>query len=255
MREWRRGSALGRWLDERPRRRMLLAIGIACAAYLTVSVITLTVNGDDSVPWLPANANEYKGEFLLAVAALYVAVFAVPYVRGRMSRRAARGASKRTWRLLPRPGNSYALGVTWSLTGWRLWTFGLLLYAPCIPWLWLNFTKKQGEPIWGDLDFWNEASLVDMWITAQCCFFMIYAFILKGREVRRGKERIKVADEYLAIREERLYAEVDATFEKFLQQQQEWKAKKMAELYEQILNQQAQGILPCPNCGEHRKSA
>lgn len=83
--------------------------------------------------------------------------------------------------------------------------------------------------------------------------WMVWALVLKGREVRRGKERMKVADEYLAIREARLNEEFSAMSEKFLEEQQAWRAEKQAQLYEQIMDQQARGLLSCPTCHSRRE--
>ncbi|KUN91904.1 hypothetical protein AQJ67_41475 [Streptomyces caeruleatus] len=255
MREWRRGSGLPRWWSERRTVRLLRGLGIVCAAYAMAVTPVLLAEDEKkpSAPWLPTNGGQ--AGFLLVMAAVFVVAGGLGVILGLRDRKKRTGQPIFRSPPWPSPRSSYQLGVKWTVTGWRVWTFGVLLYAPCVPWIWLNFTKEEGEPIWGGLPFWNEASLVDIWMMLHAIFFSSYCFVLKGREVRRGKEQIRVADEYLAIREMRLHAEVDAMCEKFLQQQQEWKAQKTAELYEQILDQQARGLLPCPNCDEHRKSA
>ncbi|MET9968925.1 hypothetical protein ABZZ80_24095 [Streptomyces sp. NPDC006356] len=219
---------------------------------MTVTLLVVDEK-EPSAPWLPANGG--KAGFLVVLAVLFVLASGLAAIMGLRDRRKITGEPLFRSPPWPSSRSSYQLGVKWTVTGWRVWTFGILLYAPCVPWVWLNLTMKEGEPVWGDLAFWNEASLMDIWIMLHALFFSGYCFVLKGREVRRGKEQIRVADEYLAIREMRLHAEVDAMCEKFLQQQQDWKAQKTAELYEQILDQQARGLLPCPNCDGHRKSA
>lgn len=263
MRDWRKGSPFLRWLEDGRRAKLLMALGIMCASYSVVIVVTLLTVEESDAPWLPANAGD---EFFLAGAAIVVACVVGGFVHGILAARRARRSSmnRRVGRNdggpKPLPGelNSYVLGTKWTLTGRRLWTFGVLVYAPLVPIFWLNLVMDPGESFLGVPWYTDDRSWLNVWLTFHCCFWMIWAFVLKGREVRRGKEQIKVADEYLAIRESRLNAEYNALCKEFLEQQQEWKARKTKELYEQILDQQARGILPCPNChdqGEHRKSA
>lgn len=255
MREWRRDSGLPRWWMERRTLLLLRALGIASACYSIVIVVTLLLDDgkEPSAPWLPTSGR--VGWFMVLFTALMVTAGTVGLILGIRDRKKRRGEPFFRFPQWPNPESSYQLGVRWSLTGWRLATFGLILYAPCIPWTWLAFTMPEGKPLFGEMPWWNAASVMDVWILVHALFFQGYCFVLKGREVRRGKEQIRVADEYLAIREMRLNAEVEATFEKFLQEQQDWRAQKTAELYQQILDQQARGLLPCPNCHGHRESA
>ncbi|MFD3929569.1 hypothetical protein [Streptomyces sp. NPDC058614] len=248
-----RGSALNRWLAERRHARLLMAIGFMCAAYSVIIVVTLLADGESDAPWLPSSAG--KDEFLLAIAALFVAAGAGGFVHGTVDARRARilatGQNPHT-SPLDRGASAYLLGVKWLFTGWRRWTIGLVL--------WLSLGIYAAGMLMPEVrqGVWERTSPQVWFMNLYAAAWMMWALVLKGRELRRGKEQIKVADEYLAIRESRMHAEVDAMCEKFLQQQQDWKAQKTAELYEQILDQQARGVLPCPNChdqGEHRKSA
>lgn len=259
VRDWGKGPILHRWLQKGRRARTGMAVGLVLAVYSVIIVTPVTI-GEADMPWLPTNAS--KGEYWAWITALLVAGAVIGFARRTLSlRRAMRSSAnqdvaKKGDGSKPLHGdlNSYALGTKWTLTGRRLWTFGLLVYAPIVPIIWLNLTQESGKPFIGGVPWIiDESSWVNVWLSAHCCFWMLWAFVLKGREVRRGKERIKVADEYLSIREDRLRQEFDGLCEKFLEQQQEWKAKKTEELYKQILDQQARGVLPCPNCEESER--
>lgn len=266
MRDWRKGSTFPRWLAGGRRARLAMAIPFWLMSYSVVIVVTLLTADDSAAPWLPTNAGE--SEFWLVIAALFLAACVGAFVYAAVGARRARVRRPRSGRLvendgapkpLPRELNSYFLGTAWTLTGRRLWTFGLLIYAPIVPIVWLSLTLDAGEPLMGGIPWYtDDSSWLNVWLVAHCCFWMMWAFVLKGREVRRGKERMKVADDYLAIREDRLNAEFEAMCEKFFQEQLDWRGQKTEELYRQILDQQAKGLLPCPNChdqGEHGKSA
>lgn len=219
-------------------RVVAIGFGIACLAYLVVILGTLLVDTHDA-PWLSG-----KGDTPVVVWVIltYIAVgFLGGVVHGVIDvRRAVRRGSRPT-------DPAYFLGFKWLFTGRRLWMTGFAIAA--------SFAMIAIASVKPELR--DEAGLtIDSrwWIMSLTSMpWAIWAVVLKGRELRRGKERIKVADEYLAIREDRLNQEFSAMVEKFFQQQQNWRAEKTAELYEQVLDQQARGVLPCPNCEGRRK--
>lgn len=253
MREWRRGSEPRRRLRGRRYRALLMVTGLVLAGYSATMTATLAEPGGASTPWLP-NGEEVR-DFFLVLAVLSAIGFIGGFVYGVVMRRRERRLAPVQPTLpssLDRGPSAYVLGCKWLFTGWRLWTAGPVLLLGGISYTIVLAVPDMREPGLGGIS--GEAWFLNIYASA----WMIWALVLKGREVQRGKERIKVADEYLAIREDRLHAEFDAMSREFLQQQQAWQAEKTAQLYEQILDQQARGILPCPNCrdhGEHRKAA
>ena len=76
-------------------------------------------------------------------------------------------------------------------------------------------------------------------------------------------ERVRLGSAESTVVERRLEAERDglelilrerlaAEYEKL----DAWKSEQVSTMYQTVLDQQARGLLPCPNChGEHRKSA
>jgi hypothetical protein len=242
MRDRESGSEFHHWLNDRRVTRVITGVAIACAAYSIVIVVTLLVEDDTDAPWLPSNGDD--SGFLLVIIGLFVAVLMVGCVHGALDIRKRRRALRAEPRSVGDMTSAYMLGVKWLYTGWRLWTIGLVLCLAVAIWgVGMLIPDARRESI----DAMNGETLFTSLYAAA---WMMWALVLKGRELRRGKEQIKVADEYLIIREERLYQEFDAMCEKFLQQQEEWKAQKTAELYQQILDQQARGVLPCPHCEE-----
>lgn len=131
----------------------------------------------------------------------------------------------------------HLIGLKWAVSGWRKWFF-ISLYSACL----FILVAMASDP--GFRQEHTPRTTVDTVVLlfyAVAC--LVWAIGLKGREVRRGKERIRVADEYLAMREERLSRDFDDLCVKFLQQQEEWKAQKTAEIYEQVLDQVERGVL------------
>ena len=237
---------MGGWMKAvqgRPRFRvLLLALGGTCALYSVGGLLAL-MSGNEHAPWLPKGGGD--GSYLWFVL---VAVVVVGFVGGLVhgyidSRRGKRGPGGRT------PVPAYLLGVQWLFSGWRLVITGLFIGITLAPF-------AVGMTI-SDIEQQTEGNLLQqlLLVSVFSSFWLLWALILKGRELRRGKERMRVADEYLAIREERLHQEFTAMTEKFLLEQQEWRSEVTAELYRQILEQQARGVLPCPSCDEGRKSA
>jgi hypothetical protein len=253
MREWRGSSALRRRLGNKRHAALLALITFIVAGSSGALAVSLLVSDDSAAPWL-SSSSDAKGLLLTAVMACVVgfiggAVYGVVEVR-RASRLAAGQPSRPS--PFERGPSAYLLGWKWLFTGWRLWTVGLALLLSIAAYVVALFIPEARERVLdkttGDVLFMNLFAAA----------WMVWALVLKGREVRRGKERIKVADEYLAIREARLNDDFNAMCVKFLQKQQDWEAEKTAQLYEQILDQQARGLLPCPNCRDqvdHRKSA
>ena len=256
--------SLRRWVGDKPVAKLLAAAAVLSVSYALIVTVFVLVDDDAEAPppWQEGNLD--AGEFFLGLGIIIPiflgAGFAAARINVAREMRLAEARLKGAPRQAQPKASAYTLGIRWSLSGRRLWTFGVLVYAPIVPVLWLTLTEEEGEPLIGSMPWWDRSSLIDYWVVAHTLFWMTYGFVLKGREVRRGKERIKVADEYLAIREQRLHAEFDMLCEKLLESQQAWKAEKTKELYEQILDQQARGLLPCPNChgrqhGGHKKSA
>lgn len=140
-------------------------------------------------------------------------------------------------------GSNYMQGVRWFFSGRRIWPtaafyvlfFSAVIWRPQFP----GGLEKQlgGTP---DTILW-------MLLTTAAAF---WALVLKGRQIRRGKERIKVADDYLAMREERMRQEFADLCVRFLEEQEKWKERKMCELYEQILDQVERDVLR-PRRAEH----
>ncbi|MCZ9352954.1 hypothetical protein NGM36_24825 [Streptomyces mutabilis] len=216
------------------------------AIYSVVIAVTL-ISGDGDAPWL---VESDFGPALLVMGPAGVVGFLGGYAHAALRNRWGLNLQDRKdlRQPLPRPVTpAYLLGVKWLVTGWRLWLVGLacvILAAPFAAGMSLSDIEERSAS--GDGGMFWQVFLAG----ASGSVWAVWALTLKGRELRRGKERIKVADEYLAIREERLHQEFDAMTEKFLQEQQEWRAQAMADLYEQILDQQARGLLPCPTCDE-----
>lgn len=250
MREWNGGSAFRRWLVSKPRVKVLTVIGLLLASISIVMVVSLVIEGPAAV-WLPED--ERDGNPVPQLAGVAVVSGAVGFLAGwghlAVKERRARRLSVAP---PPRPTSAFLLGLDWMFVGWRLWTFGaasILAAAVCIAALLVPDLRERAM---GEVD---GGVLVGNVIGAA---WMIWALTLKGRELQRGKAQVKVADEYLAIREARLHHDFNAMWQKRLEQQQAWEAEKTAQLYEQILDQQARGLLPCPNCsgrGDQRKSA
>ncbi|MFJ8082002.1 hypothetical protein ACIQ6Y_15460 [Streptomyces sp. NPDC096205] len=131
---------------------------------------------------------------------------------------------------------NYTLGMQWLLSGWRVWAFipfYLLLLAAG---LW----NAQLPPVLEEKLGTEPANFIAIVVANAGA---IWAICLKGREVRRGKERMKVVDEYLAIREERMAIEFSDLCDRFLEEQERWRSETMASLYEQILDQVERDVL------------
>lgn len=252
MRDWR-GSARRRcltWLMDKRNRKALMVTGMLLAGISGVIAITLAT-GDPAAVW-PSDAErddslvpQLAGGAIAGGTVGFLAGWGHGVVKGRRERRLSVARA-------PRPTSALGLGVKWMFEGWRLWTFGLAAILAAALYIAALFVpelrERAAEAFTGDValaNFLGGASLG-------------WALILKGRELRRGKEQIKVAEEYLAIREARLHDDFNAMWHKRLERQHLWEAEKTAQLYEQILDQQARGLLPCPNCsdqGDQRKSA
>lgn len=249
---WRMRSTLRGWLDTRGGELTALISGYVCVMYALAIVLSL-YSGDDSpvgAPWL--NDDQGVGAFFVSFFLISFLGIEVALLHDLLRRRLALRSSKPRVRRDRTPLDDRAaarLALKWMFTGWRLCvtgpsavlTFGSLVVVLLAP-------EMRGA-LWENLmgGAWLNSFAVAL-VTA-------WALLMKGRELRRGKEQIKVADEYLAMREERLHREYDAMCEKLIQQQQDWRSEKVAEVYAQILDQQARGLLPCPNCEGHRKSA
>jgi hypothetical protein len=212
-------------------------------------------NGPIGAPWLHPKADMHQifkiwFSLIFLIFDIGLTVLAIRlWVTRRRRRPAPRWA--RGFDAAPRPSRewpAYVLGFKWMFSGWRRWVYGQALILSLLAVGAAMLTSQTRRVL---LDELGQSWFMVVGMAA--CF--AWALVLKGKEVRRGKEQMKVADEYLAIREARLHQEVHVVFEKFTEQQQAWQAQKTAELYEQILDQQARGLLPCPNCAEHRKSA
>lgn len=232
--------------------RMLAVALFSASAYSLVTLATLIRDKKSEAPWLPASLRVDQAGFWFVMIPVVLFGLTCNYAYGQLVRPKVSG---RRWSLITAGGGTpaHVLGFEWLFSGWRMWVIGPVLALSFVSFCLTTAVPELRDQFFDDIDGQAVATIV---LTNAA---MIWALTLKGREVRRGKERIKVADEYLAIREARLHAEVDAMCVKFLDQQQDWKAQKTAELYEQILDQQARGLLPCPNCtgesGQHRKSA
>lgn len=257
MREWGSRSALRQWGRGRAGRAVLLATALVCVMYalLILAALMDDSDGPPGAPWLRPGADVFQivRNWLTLVLLVAEFGFTVFMIRCIIRRRRGKPTPEWTRRFVytPRPPHevpAYLLGFKWMFSGWRRWTSGLALILSMLAVSAAMLTTQTRRAV---LEGFGQAWFMAVGMAA--CF--LWALVLKGREVRRGKEQMKVADEYLAIREARLHQELDAMCEKFLEQQQAWKAQKTAELYEQILDQQARGLLPCPNCAEHRKSA
>jgi hypothetical protein len=234
-------------------------IGLACVAYSAIIAVTLAI-GEKSAPWLPTEIDPLTA--IPALAALFVSGAVAKVVSKEIrqlreerppplyvrQRQASRPRSP-----MPAISRQYFLGFKWLFTGWRIYIVGpFSLLAIAVVSMSLTVPEIRNSP--------KGKPPVDQWPTA--LFFgllFVWSLVLKGKEIQKGKERMKVADEYLQMREERLHREFDALCEKFLEQQQDWRAEQTHLLYEQVLDQQARGLLPCPKCserhGERRKSA
>jgi hypothetical protein len=232
-------AASGIWLNETAR-KVMLGIGVVYAIFAVALVIGLVV-GDTDAPWV--SQGEDPDKLLWLIPALIIACLLGGFLHGVKDGRG--GAAMGTRPHVP----AFLLGYQWLLTGWRLWLTGPVLACSMILTIASMFIPEARE--------FSEVPLGSMGtgLLLNGLAWMTWAVTLKGRELRRGKERIRIADEYLEIREMRLNQEYNAMTEKFLLEQQEWRDGKVAELYEQILDQQARGVLPCPNCHGHRKSA
>lgn len=221
----------------------LIVVGGVFAVYLAGGLLAL-MTGHEEAPWVPGGAGGNGGYFWFFATCAALIGFVGGCVQGIVE---ARKAAKRAVGSIPLP--PYILGAQWLFSGWRLLIIGAMVAITVSPFaLGMSLSELNEET---DVDVVREL-VIGGSIGAAC---LAWALVLKGRELRRGKEQIKVADEYLAIREERLHQEYIAMTERLLQEQQEWKAEKTSELYEQILDQQARGILHCPSCDERRKSA
>lgn len=254
MREWNGGSALRRWLIvklmNKRNVKALMVVGLLLVGLSVVMAITLVAE-DPEAAWLPKS--EDPNDLVSQLIGVTVAAGAVGFLGGWVQFTLKMRRERRLSAVPAKPPTSaFTLGVKWMFSGWRLWTVGLFVafgiaasvIAAIIP------------SLRGHLVDRFSGDMVVMNVFAAAC--MSWALTLKGRELRRGKEQIKVAVEYLAIREARLQEDFNAMWHKRLEQQQAWEAEKTAQLYEQILDQQARGLLPCPNCserGDQRKSA
>lgn len=246
VRGWKKRSAFIRWLHGRFGYKVAATVGQICTLYVLASTYGIFVNdgGKPCPPWLSGTAG--TGEIIFSSSALLVLAAALGSVQEPVLEWIARHRDLRP----SAPPPAYLLGFKWLFTGRRRLIIGVALgfAIPLLgPVMAVPETRKA---------VWDEMNGIVWVMNAFTAAVLMWALVLKGRELRRGKEHIKVADEYLAIREARLYQEFDAMCAKFLQQQDDWKAQKTAELYEQVLSQQARGLLPCPNCHDgHRKAA
>ncbi|WP_432132717.1 hypothetical protein [Streptomyces tendae] len=218
-------------------------MGGALAIYLAGGLLAILA-GREEAPWIPGGGGGNGSYYWFVIASATLIGFVGGCIQGVVE---ARKAAKRATRAVPLP--PYLLGAQWLFSGWRLLIIGVMMAITVSPFaLGMSLSELNEET---DVEVVREMAIGGA-IAAAC---LAWALVLKGRELRRGKEQIKVADEYLAIREERLQQEYVAMTERLLQEQQEWKAAKTSELYEQILDQQARGVLPCPSCDGRRKSA
>jgi hypothetical protein len=240
MRMWgsKRESEPGVWLSDTAR-KAVLGFGIAFVVYSALLIALVMTDG--SAPRV-AERERLKAH-LWVLAGILVVAFLAGLLNG------ARGIRREAATGVCHQVPAYVLGYQWFFTGLRLWITGSLLAISMVLTIVTVFIPEAERLVGGPL---SNGSLIAL---AYSVPWMAWATTLKGRELRRGKERIQVADEYLEIREARLNQEHIAMTEKFLYEQQEWRSQKMAELYEQILDQQARGVLPCPNCEGHRRSA
>lgn len=241
---WKKRSSFIRWLNGKWGSTITAMAGQACVLYVLASAYGIVVNEghDPRPPWLSGTAD--TGDVVLWSSAFLVLAAALGYVQEPALVWVAR---RRAMRRYAPP--AYMLGFKWLFTGRRRLIIGVALgfaITLVVPAMAAPETRKA---VWGQMNgvVWGTSAFT--------VAVLMWALVLKGRELRRGKDHIKVANEYLAIREARLHHEFDALCTKFLQQQEDWKAQKTAELYEQVLGQQARGLLPCPHCGEHRKAA
>jgi MFS family permease len=241
MRIWgrKKEAPAAPWSD-RSARKVALGVGITGAIFSLALTLALMAE-DTNAPWI--SKEEDPDAYLWFIPGLLAAGFLIGTAQGIRDLRKEVATGSRSG--LP----AFILGYLWFWTGWRAWLTGAVTAASMFFTIASLFVPEAQAFVTGPL---NREALV---MLAVATAWMSWAVTLKGRELRRGKERIRVADEYLEIREARLNQEFNAMTEKFLLEQQEWRDQKVAELYEQILDQQARGVLPCPNCHGHRKSA
>lgn len=87
-----------------------------------------------------------------------------------------------------------------------------------------------------------------------CVVGAIYFALTRNR---RRKTVMAIVEDRMTFERARLLLSVEKRIEAERKGNEDWRNQQITEIYQMVLDQQARGLLPCPNCrhGEHRKSA